>query len=221
MKYEFRFDVLWRNFPYLAKGVWVTLEVAAIAISVGMVIGLITALLRLSRNRYLSMPATIYLMVFRNTPVLVQLIWVYYGLPIVLGFDTEPLTACSLSLAVSAGALLSEIFRAGIQSVERGQIEAARSLGMSLSLTMRRIILPQAVRQMVPPFGNMFVSYVKFSSLVSFLGVADLTYRAQVLAVNTFRPIEIFTGLAALYFVLCTVLSYGVEVAERRMAIPT
>lgn len=221
MKYQFRFEVLWRNLPYLVNGVWVTLEVAATAISIGMVIGLVAALLRLSRNRYLAMPATIYLLVFRNTPVLVQLIWVYYGLPIVLGFETEPLKSCALSLAVSAGAFLSEIFRAGIQSVDRGQIEAARSLGMSLSLTMRRIILPQAIRQMIPPFGNMFVTYVKFSSLVSVLGVADLTYRAQVLAVNTFRPMEIFTGLAVIYFVLCTLLTYGVEAVERWVAIPT
>ena len=221
MRYEFRFDVLWRNLPYLVNGVWVTLQVAAVAISLGVVIGLVTALFRLSRYRVLSIPATLYLIVFRNTPVLVQLMWVYYGLPIVLGLQTEPLTSSALSLAVSAGAFLSEIFRAGILSIERGQIEAGRSLGMSAALTMRQIVLPQAVRQMLPPFGNMFVDYVKYSSLVSVLGVADLTYRAQVLAVNTFRPMEIFTGLAVVYFLLCTALTYAVSVMERRTSIPT
>ena len=221
MSYEFRFDVLWDNLPYLVNGVWVTLQVAAIAISLGVVLGLVTALFRLSKYRILAAPARLYLIVFRNTPVLVQLMWIYYGLPIVFGLETEPLTSSALALGVSAGAFLSEIFRAGILSIERGQIESARSLGMSTALTMRQIILPQAVRQMLPPFGNMFVEYVKYSSLVSILGVSDLTYRAQVLAVNTFRPMEIYTGLAVSYLILCTALTYGVDWMERRVRIPT
>jgi ABC-type amino acid transport system permease subunit len=115
---------------------------------------------------------------------------------------------------------VAEIFRGGIQSIERGQVEAGRSLGLSHTQTMRKIILPQAFRRMIPPFVNEAVALLKFSSLVSVLGVADLTYKAQVLSSTTFRPIEIFTSIAVVYFVLCTALSYAAKRLELRLAVP-
>jgi His/Glu/Gln/Arg/opine family amino acid ABC transporter permease subunit len=183
-----------------------------------MVVGLVVALGRMSRRRWLYAPATAYVEVFRNTPALVQLIWVYYCLPLLTGINMNATASATLALAVNGAAYIAEIIRGGIQGVDRGQVEAARTLGMSYAQTMRKIVLPQAFRRMIPPFVNESVSLLKFSSLVSVLGVADLTYQAQVLSTTTFRPIEIFTFLALVYFVMCTIMSYAARLLEMRLA---
>jgi polar amino acid transport system permease protein len=162
--------------------------------------------------------ATIYVGILRNTPVLVQLIWVYYCLPIILGVDFGAVTSCIIALTLHGGAYVGEIVRAGIQSVDIGQHEAARSIGMTYPQVMRRIILPQAFRRIVPPLANEGVTLLKYSSLVSTLGVADLTYNAQVAATTTFRPLEIYTFLALEYLVLCLVLSYFAYRLELRLS---
>jgi His/Glu/Gln/Arg/opine family amino acid ABC transporter permease subunit len=194
------------------------LLVTVAALAVGLVIGLVVALGRMSRRRWLYAPATVYIEVFRNTPALVQLIWVYYCLPILTGINMNAPISCTLALAVNGAAYIAEIIRGGIQGVDRGQVEAARTLGMSYAQTLRKIVLPQAFRRMIPPFVNESVSLLKFSSLVSVLGVADLTYQAQVLSTTTFRPIEIFTFLALVYFVICTIISYCARLLEIRLA---
>ncbi len=219
MSYSFRFNVVLDNFYFLLSGVYWTLGVTGAALSCGVVIGLVVGLCRLSRRRMVSGPAVVYIEVFRNTPALVQLIWVYYCLPILTGLNMTAVVSCTIALAVNGGAYIAEIFRGGIQSIDRGQIEAARALGMSSFQTMRKIVLPQAFRRMIPPFVNESVALLKFSSLVSVLGVADLTYQAQVLSTTTFRPIEIFTFIAVVYFVLCTMLSYSARRLERRLAV--
>jgi ABC-type amino acid transport system permease subunit len=127
------------------------------------------------------------------------------------------LTSCIIALGLNAGGYLAEVFRAGIQTVDKGQIEAARALGLSHIQTLRKITLPQAIRTMLPPFVNQSIALLKNSSLVSVLGVADLTYRAQTVSTNTFRPIEVFTSVAALYFILCTTLSYVARFSEKRL----
>lgn len=219
MNYTFRFDVVWNNVGFLLSGVRATLLVTAAALSVGIVVGLVVALGRMSRRRWLHGPATGYVEVFRNTPALVQLVWVYYCLPILTGINMSAGVSCTLALAVNGAAYIAEIIRGGIQGVDRGQVEAARTLGMSYAQTMRKIILPQACRRMIPPFVNESVALLKFSSLVSVLGVADLTYQAQVLSTTTFRPIEIFTFIAVVYFVLCTAMSYCARLLEIRLAV--
>ncbi len=219
MSYSFRFNVVLDNFYFLLSGIYWTLGVTGAALSLGVVIGLVVGLCRLSRRRMVSGPAVVYVEVFRNTPALVQLIWVYYCLPILTGLNMTAVVSCTIALAVNGGAYIAEIFRGGIQSIDRGQIEAARALGMSYFQTMRKIVLPQAFRRMIPPFVNESVALLKFSSLVSVLGVADLTYQAQVLSTTTFRPIEIFTFIAVVYFVLCTILSYSARRLEHRLAI--
>lgn len=206
MEYSFRFDVVFTNLDYILMGVFMTMEVTTISILIGLVIGLVSGICRLSKRKFISAPVGAYIEVFRNTPVLVQLMWIYYCLPIFLGFGVSAKTSCILALGVCAGAFMAEIFRAGILSVPRGEVEASRALGMSYFQSMRRIILPQAISTMIPPFVNSFISFLKFSSLVSILGVADLTYRAQTLSVRTFRPIEIFTAIALVYYCLC----YGI-----------
>ena len=218
MPYEFRWDVVWEHLPYLLNGVWITLAVSAASVSIGLVIGLVVAICRMSRFRPLSLTMLVYIEFMRNTPALVKLVWAFYMIPIVLGLDLGVLTSCILALAVSAGGYMAEIFRAGIQDVSRGDIEAAQALGMRPSQIMRRIILPQAIRKMLLPFANTFIIYLKYSSLVSVLGVADLTYRAQVISSSSFRPLEMFTALAFVYFFLCWGLSYATGLAERRMS---
>lgn len=219
MSYKFEFDVVWRNLGFLLSGVEVTLIVTLAALSSGMVLGLLIALARMSPRRWLQAPAIAYIELFRNTPALIQLMWVYYCLPILTGLEMNAATSATLALAVNGAAYIAEIIRGGIQSIDRGQVEAARTLGMSYPQTMRRIVLPQAFRRMIPPFVNETVSILKFSSLVSVLGVADLTYQATVLSTTSFRPIEIFTFIAMVYLVLCTALSYFARRLELRLAV--
>lgn len=219
MTYTFKFDVVWNNLGFLLSGIELTLIVTGAALSSGLVMGLIIALARMSSKPWLNLPAIAYIEVFRNTPALIQLMWVYYCLPILTGLEMSAAASATFALAVNGAAYIAEIIRGGIQSVDRGQTEAARTLGMSHAQAMRRIVLPQAFRRMIPPFVNESVSILKFSSLVSVLGVADLTYQAQVLSTTTFRPIEIFTFIAVVYFVLCTALSYFARRLELRLAV--
>ncbi len=219
MGYSFRFDVAFANLGYIVQGIYITLGVTVLSILMGLGIGLIVGILRLSRHRYISLPMMAYIEFFRNIPALVKLIWVYYMVPILMGIELSAFTSATLALGIAAGAFFAEIYRAGIEDVDRGHIEAAQSLGMSDVYTMVHIILPQAVRKMLPAFANNFISFLKFSSLVSVLGVADLTYRTQVVSATTFRPLELFTILAVIYFVLCFILSQLVRLLEKRMAV--
>ena len=219
MTYQFQFDVVGKNLFFLLSGIQMTVFVTAAALSAGLVMGLVVALARMSPRPWLKGAAIGYIEIFRNTPALIQLMWVYYCLPILTGLDISAVASATLALAVNGAAYIAEIVRGGIQSIDRGQVEAARTLGMSHAQAMRKIILPQAFRRMIPPFVNEAVSILKFSSLVSVLGVADLTYQAQVLSTTTFRPIEIFTFIAVVYFGLCTALSYLARRLELRLSV--
>ncbi|HJU22972.1 MAG TPA: amino acid ABC transporter permease [Casimicrobiaceae bacterium] len=217
--YEFRFDVVWQYLPYLAKGVWITIWVTLASTGIGLVLGIVIAVLRLSSNPILSMPMRAYIEFFRNTPTLVKLVWVFYLIPILLGLKTEALTSCIIAMAVSAAAYIAEVVRAGIQDVPRGDIEAAEAVGMTPMTVLRRIVLPQALRKVLPPLANTFIVFLKYSSLVSVVGVNDLMYRANVISTTTFRPIETYTVLAVFYFVLCYGLSKAFSRFEARMAV--
>ena len=219
MTYTFQFGVVGTNLGFLLSGIYATLYVTIAALAIGAVVGLVVGIGRLSKRRLLAALAGAYVEVFRNTPALVQLIWVYYCLPILTGINMSAAVSCTIALAVNGAAYMAEIVRGGIQSIDRGQVEAARTLGLSHFQTMRKIVLPQAFRRMIPPFVNESVALLKFSSLVSVLGVADLTYQAQVLSTTTFRPIEIFTFVAIVYFALCTVLSHCARLLELRLAV--
>jgi len=217
MKYDFNFQSVWDNRFFVLEGVVMTLEITAIALAIGLFIGLIAGLCKMSKSKAFSTPAIFYVELFRNTPELVQLIWIYYCLPILFGLQMVAITSCILALGLNAGGYLAEVFRAGIQAVDKGQIEAARALGLSHYQTLQKITLPLAIRTMLPPFVNQSIALLKNSSLVSVLGVADLTYRAQTVSTMTFRPIEVFTAAAVLYFILCTILSYVARFSEKRL----
>ena len=218
MEYKFQFGVVRDNWEFLLEGIWITVSVTGGALAAGLFVGLFLGMMRLSKHKTISQPALWYIELFRNTPALVQLMWVYYALPILTGLELNAVMSCTVALSLNISAYLAEIFRGGIQSIERGQVEAARSLGLSFAKTMRKVVLPQAVRRMIPPFVNETVSLIKYSSL-SILGVADLTYQANVLSTTTFRPLEVFSFIALVYLVICTSLSYSAQRIEKRLSV--
>jgi His/Glu/Gln/Arg/opine family amino acid ABC transporter permease subunit len=217
--YSFNFAVVLTNWPYLVSGVGTTLMVTFASLIAGLAIGLIIALLRLSSQRVLSAIGWLYVAVLRNTPALVQLMWVYYCLPILTGVELNTAASCIVALALHGGAYIGEIIRGGIRGVDPGQVEAGRTIGLSRAQVTRKIVLPQAIRRMLAPLVNEAVTILKFSALVSVLGVADLMYQGQTLATTTFRPLEIFTFVALEYLALCSAFSFAASLVERRFAV--
>jgi len=217
--YTFRFDAVYNNLPFLLEGLYLTLLISALALAFSMALGMFVALGRLSKSRLVSFASATYVELFRDTPVLVQLFWVYYVLPILLGIRIDAVSAAVLGLTLHSTAFLGEIYRAGIQTVPKGHAEAAKVLGLSRRDTFVRIILPQAFRNVLPPLVNNLVDLIKLSSLASVFAVAEITRRATELSASTFRPLEIFSFVALMYFLICWPLSLLIRVLERRMQI--
>lgn len=207
------------NLWYLVEGLGLTIELSVVSIVASVALGLVVALAGFSRKRALLAAHRCYIEALRNVPVFVLLLWAYYALPVVLGLAFTPFAGAVLAIAMSDSAFEAEILRAGIQSVDRGHVEAARSLGMSAGKTMRRIILPQAVRRMLPAMGNQFIYIVKSSALASVIGLAELTRKANELTTTLYRPFEIYSVLALEYLCVLLVLSQAVRWLERRLAI--
>lgn len=213
------FAIVIDNMGYLLGGLYFTVLVAASSIILGAVIGLVMCICKMSNRKMLSWPANVHIELWRNIPPLMQIIWVFYVMPIIFGIRLDAFTACVLALGLNSSAYQAEIFRAGIQSVEKGVKEAAISSGLSPFQAMRYVVLPIGMRRMVPPFLNEFVTKIKGSALVSVVGLADLLYRAQVVTTTSFRPIELLTTAAVIYLVLCTGLSYSIRIVERKYVI--
>lgn len=205
------------NLQFMAMGLGLTVALAVSAIVISVVLGVLLALAALSSSRLLGGIARVYVECFRAIPLLVLLLWVYYGLPVVSGLQFGAFTAGVISLALSDSAFEAEVFRAGIQSVPKGQREAAYSLGLSRSYTFRFIIFPQAIRTILPALGNQFVYVLKMSSLVSVVGLQELTRRANELNVTEYRPLEIYSLLVLEYLVLILITSWGVRRLEARL----
>ncbi len=205
------------NLRFLLSGVWMTLSLSLTAIFFSVLIGLFVALPGLSLKPGFRWFNRAYVELFRSIPVLVLILWVYYGLPVVLGISMNPFIAGVVALAISDSAFEAEIFRGGIQSIGRGQIEAAASLGLNYYQKMRLIILPQAIRRILPPLGNQFVYMLKMSSLVSIIGLQELTRKANELSVTVYRPLEIYTVLVLEYLVLILIVSWLVRRLESRL----
>jgi polar amino acid transport system permease protein len=204
------------NLSFLLAGIGLTVGLSVVAIVV--LLGVLLALSALSGSKPLRMISRGYVEVFRAIPLLVLLLWVYYGLPMVTGLQFGAFAAGVISLALSDAAFEAEIFRAGIQSVAKGQREAAQTLGLSSRDTFRFVIFPQAIRTILPALGNQFVYVLKMSSLVSVIGLQELTRRANELNVTEYRPLEIYTALVVEYLLLILLTSWGVRRLERRMA---
>lgn len=206
------------NLRFLLDGFRLTVGLAVVSIVISVGVGLLVALPGLAKNRLLRAFNRVYVEAFRSVPTLVMLLWVYYGLPVVLGLSLAPFAAGVLALSVCDSAFEAEIFRGGIQSIERGQIEAADALGLTYYHKLRLIILPQAIRRILPPLGNQFVYMLKMSSLVSVIGLQDLTRRANELTVTVYRPLEIYTVLVLEYLALILIVSWSVRWMERRLS---
>ena len=206
------------NLKFLLGGMWQTILLSVCAIAISIVIGLLVALPGISENRWARLFNRVYVEVVRSVPILVLILWVYYGLPVVFDITLGTFAAGVLALALSDSAFEAEIFRGGIQSVEVGQHEAAKSLGLGYLQTMWLIVLPQALRRILPALGNQLVYMLKMSSLVSVIGLSELTRRANELVVSEYRPLEIYTILMLEYLALILLVSWGVRRLEKRMA---
>jgi len=224
------FSFLTKYWRFYVTGAKNTLLLAALAVVFGVAIGLILALMKLSRRRAPRFIATAYIEFIRGTPLLVQLFIVYYGLQTigirfpdlpwvdaVIGINFSDFMSGVLTLGINSGAYVAEIFRAGIQAVDRGQMEASRSLGMPPGMAMRYIVIPQAIRNILPALGNEFIVVIKESSIVSIIGIAELMYKADTVRGNTFQPFEPLLVAALIYFLMTFPLSKLLAYVERRM----
>ncbi len=205
------------NLKFLLSGLQYTILLSLTAILISVVTGLLVALPGLSTHRLLRGFNRLYVEVVRAVPILVLILWVYYGLPQLTALSISVFWAGVIALALSDSAFEAEIFRAGIQSISKGQYEAAHSISLSYADTMRFVILPQAVRRILPALGNQLVYMLKMSSLVSVIGMGELTRKANELVVTEYRPLEIYTVLVLEYLVLILIVSAGVRWLERRM----
>lgn len=202
MEYNWDFNAVWTYRSLLWQGLQNTVILAVICLVLGLFFGLFVGAARYSSRRILNYPATAFVEVFRNTPVLIQIMWFFFAFPIISPFAVDSFTAATLGLVLNTTAFSSEIFRAGIQSIPKGQWEAAKALGMTYIEQMRRVILPQAITRMIPAFMNRAVELVKMTSLASVIAYGELMHEAKTIAAITFKPIEMYTAVAIIYFLL-------------------
>jgi polar amino acid transport system permease protein len=203
--------------PSLLKGTLITIELTLLSLIIALGIGLVTAFARISSNPFLNKLAGLYISIIRGTPLLVQLMYIYFVFP-EFGIKLTAFSAALIGLSLYEGAYLAEIFRAGIKSISKGQLEAAYAVGMNYSTAMRRIILPQAIKNVLPPIGNSAILLLKNSSLAAVIAVNELMHTGENLATSTFRNIEIFTLVAIIYWLLHYPMDRIVNLLERRMS---
>lgn len=218
MAYRWDFAPVLRYAPLLVRGAEITLLYTLGSVALGLVIGLVIGLGRLTRSPLLNVPLIALTETFRCTPLLVQIVWFYYALPVLLHIQIPADIAAMTVLSLYTGVFYAEIFRGGIVSIERGQWDAARALGLSRWQVMRLVILPQAVRRMIPPFVNQSVTQLKNTSLVSVIAVPDLLYQGTSIAETTYRPLELYTVVALMYFALLFPSTMAAQWYERRLA---
>ena len=208
------------NLVFLASGLWATLSISAAALAVSIPLGAMIGIAGASQVKWLKAGNRVYVELVRAVPGLVLVLWVYYGLPVIFGIEFGVFMAGVIALGVSDSAFQAEIFRAGIQSIDRGQVDGAKSLGLTRFQTMRLVILPQALRRILPALGNQFVYMLKMSSILSIIGYQELTRRANELVVTEYRPLEIYTFLVVEYLVLILLASWLMRWIETKLNKP-
>src|SRR5438128_12105091 len=218
MRYQWDFASVWSHLDMLWVGLAGTVKIALISIVLGVLVGAVLASMRLSTNRWLRALATAFVEFYRNTPPIVHFFWFFYALPIVIGLSFEPFTAAVLALSTQSGAFYAEVFRGGIVSIERGQWEGAKALGMNYRTVLRRVILPQALRRMVAPFVDRSFELTKTTALASSLAYAELLYQAMQVNSITYRPMEVYTTIALMYFIVLFAASNLMRLAEYRLS---
>ena len=213
---SFDWSLIWDNIPILLQGAVITIQITVMAVGCGFFIGMIAALANLSRFRIVRLLVKCYVELFRGTPLLVQIFMIYFALPMVIGQSINPYVAAVTACSINSGAYVSEIFRAGIQSIDKGQMEAGRSLGLTWGQMMRYIVMPQAFKAIIPPLGNEFIAMMKDTSLVSVIGFEELTRRGQLIIARTYGSFEIWTAVAIIYLIMTLSISQLVAFLERR-----
>ena len=204
------------SFPLLLMGAVVTIQITVLSVLLGVLIGLFVGIARISSFRLIRWAAAVYVDFFRGTPLLVQIFLIYFAIPVITGQRMDPFMAAISACGINSGAYVAEIFRAGIQSIDEGQMEAGRSLGMTWGQTMRYIIVPQAFKRVIPPLGNEFIALLKDSSLVSVIGFEELTRRGQLIIAKTYGSLEIWFSVAIIYLAMTLTISQFVAYLERR-----
>jgi polar amino acid transport system permease protein len=217
--YQWDFGILWSYRWLFLNGLGVTVGFTVVIVVLGLVFGLFGAFGSLSRFKAVRLIALTFIEAFRCTPILVQLIWFYYALPILAGVEMTPITASALALSLYGGSFYSEIIRGGIVSIDSGQSEAGAALGMTPGQAMRRIVLPQAIKRMIPALMNQSIIQFKNTSLVSVLAVPDLVYQSQVAAHDSYRPLETYTAVAVAYAAILIPLTILARRGEKRLAV--
>jgi len=212
-------EILTNSFPVLMQGLRMTLIISVSSILFAMVIGLVVSLMRLSGVKVLDIISKTYVDIIRGTPLIIQAFFLYFGVPDLLNIRIDNLTAGIIIMSLNAGAYMSEVFRGGILSVPYGQTEAARSLGLSNAKTMRKVIIPQAVKNMVPAFVNQMIISLKDTSLLSVIGLGELTQRGQIVVAATYNSFEIYFIIGVMYFVMIKLISLLGDFVERKLKI--
>jgi polar amino acid transport system permease protein len=212
------FGIIYQTLPILLKGSVMTIELTVITLCLGTILGILLALLRISKNKVFNVISGFYIWVFRGTPLLLQLFFFYYGLPFI-GVTLSPFGAAILGLGLNCSAYMSEIIRGGIISIDVGQFEASKALGFTYFDTMQKVILPQTFKVIIPPVGNEFIAMLKDTSLVSTIAMVELMRSAQQMYATTFKPIEIFLVAGILYLLLTTVFTGVFSVFEKKLSV--
>ncbi len=209
-------ELMQSAFPLLLSGAAITIEITALSVLFGMLIGIIVALVRMSDFKILRWLGNIYVDFIRGTPLLIQIFLVYFALPAIIGHRVDAFFAAISACSINSGAYVAEVFRGGIQSIDPGQMEAGRSLGMTWWQTMRYVILPQAFKRIIPPLGNEFIAMLKDSSLVSVIGFEELTRRGQLIIARTYASFEIWMAVAIIYLIMTFLVARLTGLLERK-----
>ncbi len=216
MDYNWDFASVFVYWNVLAMGLWATFKLFIICSTLGLGGGLFMGMLRYSKTRWISYPAMLYVEIFRNTPVLVQIIWFFFALPVVTGIEVSPMMAAVLGITLNTIAFSAEVFRGGIQSIEREQWEAGKAIGMSYAQSMRRVILPQALKRMLPPLTSRGIEVFKMSTLASVVAYPETLQQAKLIASYEYNPIEAYTVVALMFFIVLLPLVQLTYMLERR-----
>jgi polar amino acid transport system permease protein len=219
MSYQWDFAAIWPYRMLLLEGLLGTIQIGVTSIVFGMLAGIVLAIMKNSALRLARIPAIMIIGFYRNTPAIVHFFWIYYALPVVSPLTLSPFSAAVLALSAQSAAFYAEVYRGGIQSISAGQWEGAKALGMPRATALRRIILPQALRRMIPPFLERSFELLKSTALASSLAYSELLYQAMQINSQTYRPLEVYTLIAVMYFTLLLIISQCSQVLEKRLAV--
>ncbi len=218
-QFNFEASVIWESIPVLMNGAKLTIYITLVGLFFGFILGALAGVGKLSRNKFINRITTIYVESVRGTPLMVQVMFLYFGLPLALGMRVPPLTAGIVAIAVNSGAYISEIVRGAVQSINVGQGEAARSIGLTNFQSMIYVIWPQAFKRMIPPLGNQFIISLKDTSLLVVIGVGELTRQGQEIIAVNFRSFEVWMAVALIYLAMTMTIAKLLHMLEKRMQI--